>query len=81
MVSAETVRRLNRPVPGRWLPALALQVGAATVPDRSGAIVPTLFAATFFEPRVPSEIEAEEIEAAEAIDVVPAVAPQRVVTD
>lgn len=35
------------------------------------AVVPTLIATTFFEPRVTAGIEAEEIEAAEEIDAGP----------
>jgi Kef-type K+ transport system membrane component KefB len=35
------------------------------------AIVPTMVATTFFEPRVASELEAEEVEAAEEIDAGP----------
>jgi Kef-type K+ transport system membrane component KefB len=35
------------------------------------AVVPTLIATTFFEPRVREAIEAEEIEAAEEIDAGP----------
>lgn len=35
------------------------------------AVVPTLIATTFFEPHVPTRLEAEDIQAAEAIDVVP----------
>jgi Kef-type K+ transport system membrane component KefB len=33
------------------------------------AVVPTVIATTFFEPRATSEIEREEVEAAEGIDV------------
>jgi Kef-type K+ transport system membrane component KefB len=35
------------------------------------AVVPTLIATTFFEPSIPSEIDVEEVEAAEEIDAAP----------
>jgi hypothetical protein len=35
------------------------------------AVVPTLIATTFFEPRIEGEIEAEEVEAADEIDAGP----------
>lgn len=41
------------------------------------AVVPTLIATTFFEPSISSDIEAEEVEAAEEIDAGPLPRPRR----
>jgi Kef-type K+ transport system membrane component KefB len=41
------------------------------------AVVPTLIATTFFEPTVATEIEAEEVEAADEIDAGPVPVPRR----
>jgi Kef-type K+ transport system membrane component KefB len=44
------------------------------------AVVPTLIATTFFEPRVPQPVELEEIEASEGIDAGPFTFPRRAAT-